>query len=385
MSLPFYVYTGLMLLLLGGYAVGQYGLRRYWRALPDPSPPEAFVPRTALTILLPARNEADHIDAVLGDLLAQRYPASWREIIVMDDHSTDATAKKVAAYAERGVRLLNLADYLQGRSVVAYKKAALEYGVAQSSGTLILTTDADCRLPPDWLRTLAYAYETRGDDFLTAPVRIAPTTDFLTAFQALDLAAFMLLTGATVRAGRPLLANGANLAFTRELFQRVDGYAGLHDRASGDDVLLLHKVTTQRAGRVGFVHCASATVDTAPVSTWRALWRQRVRWAAKTGGYADRLLVGVQGGVYLLCLGILSGLLAGSFLGSAWLAVAASAWLAKAAIDYAQLRMLSRDFERPHWMRYYLPVQLLYPFYIVAIGTVALFRPRIRWKGRGAR
>ncbi len=385
MSSLLLVYTVLSLALLGVYAVGQYALRRYWQQLPKESPSEDFLPRTPLTVLLPARNEAARIDAVLGDLLAQRYPAELREIIVIDDHSTDSTAGKVAAFAERGVRLLSLADYLRGRPVVAYKKAALEYGVSRAAGELLLTTDADCRLPPDWLRTLVYAYETAGYDLLTAPVRIAPTTGWLATFQALDLAAFMLLTGATVRAGRPLLANGANLGFTRALFDRIDGYAGLHDRASGDDVLLLHKVTTHRAGRVGFVKAASATVDTQPVLTWRALWRQRLRWAAKTGGYADLGLVVVQGGVYLLCLGILTGLVAGLFLGPSWFAVALLIWLAKAAIDFAQLRMLSHYFGRPEWLGYYVPVQLLYPFYIVVVGTVALARPRVVWKSRRIR
>lgn len=385
MSLLFYLYTGIIFLLLGGYALGQYLLWRNWRALPDPSPPPDYRPRTPVTILLPARNEAAVIEAILRDLLAQQYPESLREVIVIDDHSTDATAKKVAAFAEWGVRRLSLADYLQGRSVIAYKKAALEYGVAQSSGELILTTDADCRIPPDWLRTLVYAHETRQYNFITAPVRIAPVNNLLTAFQALDLAAFMLLTGATAHAGRPLLANGANLAFTRQLFDDIDGYAGLHGRASGDDVLLLHKVTTQGVGRVGFIHCASATVDTAPVPTWRRLWQQRLRWAAKTGGYADRLLVAIQGGIYLLCLSIVGGLLAGLLWDRNWLAVATFTWLAKAAIDFIQLRMLSQHFDRPLWMRWYLPVQLLYPFYLVAVGTVALFRPRVGWKGRGVR
>jgi cellulose synthase/poly-beta-1,6-N-acetylglucosamine synthase-like glycosyltransferase len=381
-TLLFFCYAGTVLLLLLGYGAGQFGLRYYWRKLSPFVPPADYRPRTRMAVLVPARNEAAVIDAIVTDLLAQNYPQHLCELVVIDDHSTDTTASRVAAYAERGVRLLSLADELRGRPVVAYKKAALAYGVAATTGELLVTTDADCRLPPGWLRTLAYAYETQGYDFLTAPVRIAPTPDFLTTFQALDLAAFMLLTGATAAAGRPLLANGANLAFTRRLFTQIGGYAGLEDRASGDDVLLLHKVTTRRAGRVGFVQSASATVDTRPVASWRALWRQRLRWAAKTSGYADRWLVVVQGSVYLLCLGIVAGLIAGLFGGAHWVVAAVGIWLAKASIDYVQLRRLSRHFGRPAWMRYYGPVQLLYPFYIVVVGTVALLQPRVGWKGR---
>ena len=379
------LYAGALAVGLLAYGLLQSTLWRYWRALPRATPPPDYRPTTSVSILLPARNEAGRIRYALRDLLAQRYPGHRLELLVIDDHSTDATATEVAACAEPGVRLLRLADYLRGRPVVAYKKAALEYGVAQSTGELIVTTDADCRFPRDWLRTLVFAHETRELDLICAPVRIAPATDFLTTFQALDLAAYMLLTGATIQAGRPLLANGANLAFTRALFSRVGGYAGLHDYASGDDVLLLQKVTTAGAGRVGFVAAAGATVDTLPVPTWAGLWRQRLRWAGKTGGYADRALVFLQGGVYLFSLLILAGLCGGPLYDGRLALVAAAGWGGKSLVDFLVLRRLSYHFGRPAWLRWYLPTQLLYPIYLVAVGTVALLRPSIVWKERAVR
>jgi len=73
------------------------------------------------------------------------------------------------------------------------------------------------------------------------PVLIAPADGFCNAFQALDLAAYQFLTAATAHQGRPALANGANFAFHRELFEAVGGYQGVDHLPSGDDVLLLHK------------------------------------------------------------------------------------------------------------------------------------------------
>ena len=260
----------------------------------------------------------------------------------------------------------------------------MEWGVAEARGALIVTTDADCRPAPRWLRTLVWLYETEAARLLTGPVLIDPARDFLSTFQALDLAGYMVLTGGAVALRRPLLANGANLGFSRKLFQRIGGYSGLHDRASGDDVLLLQKVVRGRAARVFFAKSPEAVVTTRPVPSWRGLWQQRLRWAAKTGAYREPWLVALQGLVFVLCWSILLSLLAGLWQ-SLLFAAGLAAWLLKGITDYIVLRKAAHYFGHPQWLRYYLPSQLLHTAYIAVLGTVALFGPQTTWKGRESR
>lgn len=362
-------------LLAGGYA---WGLWRLWRAWDAPPAPASRAPAPAaplLSVLVPARNEADRIGACLDSLLRQTYP--HYEIIVIDDHSTDHTAAVVQNHAHPRLRLLHLADHLPaGRPVVAYKKAALQLGMQHATGDYFVTTDADCVAPPDWLQALSDPLR-QGFGWVSAPVRIAPARGLLGAFQALDVAGTMVLTGAAVRLGHPLLANGANLLIERDLFQAVGGYDGNTHRASGDDLFLLQKVVKHQPERIAFVKSPSATVSTAPVATWPQFFRQRLRWAAKTSDYTDGYLLGFQAGVFLLSLLLLI---------APWLTPwALLAWLIKGVADYWFLRRAAGHFESPEWLRWFWPAEVLQPFYIVLIGFLAVLPISVAWKGRRGR
>ena len=84
-----------------------------WKRLQPPKEDDnTEVANTKVSILIPARNEAANIAACLDSLLLQSYPKSLFEVIVIDDHSTDNTATIVQSYANKGVRLVSLADHL---------------------------------------------------------------------------------------------------------------------------------------------------------------------------------------------------------------------------------------------------------------------------------
>ena len=114
-----------------------------------------------ITVLVPARNEEMNIGDCLASLAGQTYPREWWEVIVIDDHSTDGMAGIVKGM--EGVRYLSLAERNDGSELRAHKKRAIEAGVQEASGELIVTTDADCVFHPEWLKTIAAFYkEERG-------------------------------------------------------------------------------------------------------------------------------------------------------------------------------------------------------------------------------
>ena len=90
-----------------------------------------------VTIVVPARNEANNIRACLDSIFKQDYPNY--EVIVADDHSTDETAEIVK---QTKARLLLMKDY-PSNTVVAFKKRAIEAAISISSGEIIVTTDAE--------------------------------------------------------------------------------------------------------------------------------------------------------------------------------------------------------------------------------------------------
>ncbi|RMF02369.1 MAG: glycosyltransferase, partial [Bacteroidetes bacterium] len=200
--------------------------------------------RSSVSIIVAVRNEAASLPALLKSLQAQHYPADRYEVILVDDHSTDASELAVRPYLSAHMRWYSLPP---GQYA---KKAALAFGIAQSSGSYLLTTDADCVLPANWISQLTAVLD-KPADMVLAPVRIRGDERFLTAFQGLDVAGTMLLTGAAVQEHYPVLANGANLGFRRSLLDRLGGYAPHAARSSGDDIFLLH-AAVQCGAQVNF-------------------------------------------------------------------------------------------------------------------------------------
>ncbi len=111
------------------------------------------------------------------------------------------------------------------------------------------------------------------------PVRTDADSSFLGRVQQDEQAALLVAGAATALEGAPILANGANMAFTRAAFMAVRGYVG--DRhASGDDIFLLERM--KQAGRpVSYLLDAKASVTVQAEASFRDFWQQRMRWAGK--------------------------------------------------------------------------------------------------------
>jgi cellulose synthase/poly-beta-1,6-N-acetylglucosamine synthase-like glycosyltransferase len=370
------------------YAIWQSRNYWYWRRIIRSQRVEKNKSAPSIAVIISFRNEAENLPALLVSLRAQDYPTDAFEVVFIDDHSDDggpdflgaaAGARKgITAQGELRIRLLSLVDHLAGRSVVAHKKEALAYAIGQTKAEVILTTDADCALPADLLSRVAEAFQPPVDVVL-GPVLIGEGAGFLHAFQALDLAAYQLYTAAMVGGGAPGLANGACLAFRRERFFEAGGYAGVDHLPSGDDVLLLHKFNT--AGFRAAWLPGRAPVLTNAVTGWRALWRQRLRWAGKAGNYVHPGLQFGQALAFLTSLAIVLALF--TFPLHLRPRLILLLWSTKIIVDFLPLRSVAQRYRQAYLLWWYLPVALLYPFYLVAVGTAALLGVKTAWKGRG--
>lgn len=257
--------------------------------------------KTRISVIIPARNEEKNIAACLGALCLQQYPKDLFEVLVVDDHSTDNTASVVKSFSAQQVKLIYLKDFVEGEQN-SYKKKAIEIAIAQSTGELIVTTDADCIAPPSWLQTIASVYEQYQPQFIAAPVSIDHGNRFIEIFQLLDFMTLQGITGASVHKKIHSMCNGANLAYTKKAFEEVGGFTGIDKIASGDDMLLMHKIYSKWPGKVRFLKSKEAIVQTAPVKTISEFFNQRIRWASKADKYDDKRIFAVLLLVYLFNL-----------------------------------------------------------------------------------
>ncbi len=276
-----------------------------WISIIDFSPdsyrgPNAdFIASTKISVIIPARNEEENMGACLESIVRQSYPAHLFEVLVVDDHSTDETASIVKSYTDKNVKLISLEDFVSN-NLNSYKKKAIEIAIQQSSGELIVTTDADCFVKDSWLQTIAAFYEKHQPAFIAAPVAIDCSNKFIEFFQALDFMTLQGITGSSVNKKIHSMCNGANMAYTKKAFEEVGGYAGIDKIASGDDMLLMHKIYNRYPDKVMFLKSKEVIVQTAPVNSIAEFFNQRIRWASKADKYDDKRIFGVLLLVYLV-------------------------------------------------------------------------------------
>ncbi len=373
------VYTGFALLLSLIYVAIILVYRRGWQQLQEVAAPDSdYSPTTAVSILVAARNEAEHLPACIASLKAQHFPAELLEIIVIDDHSDDNTAE--IAYTA-GVRVVKLADYSDRGS----KKRAIEKGIALASGILIVTTDADCIAAPNWLRTVVHFYETRHYKFIAAPVNFHKERNTFERAQSLDFLGLMLITGAGIQKGFMHMCNGANLAYERDVFYAVGGFEGIDQLASGDDMLLMQKVALQFPGSLGFLKSRSATVLTTAKPTVKSFIYQRIRWASKTNSYSEFLITAILAAVFLLCCSIVFSALLIPFAGTTAVCLLLIQLSVKALMDFLLLKPAAVWFGRQELLKVFLPAFFGHILYIVVVGILANLVFNYEWKGRQVR
>ena len=292
------IYISLILLL--GYSALLVYYRKSWGSIPDFKVEANSKLGTKISIIIPARNEEENIGYCLQSIIEQSYPAHLFEVLVVDDHSTDNTAAIIKSYASNNVKLISLKDYLSANEINSYKKKAIEISIQQSNGELIVTTDADCIFPKNWLTTIASFYESKRPAFIVMPVLISYGKKMIEVFQSLDFMTLQGITGASVHEKFHSMCNGANLAYTKEAFIAVNGFKGIDNIASGDDMLLMHKIYNQFPNNIEYLKSREVIVTTNPVSTIQEFFNQRIRWASKADQFDDKRIFIVLIIVYFL-------------------------------------------------------------------------------------
>jgi cellulose synthase/poly-beta-1,6-N-acetylglucosamine synthase-like glycosyltransferase len=357
--------------------------QRAWRAIPVFMPSSTDAGVTRISVLVPARNEEMNIIDCLRSLSQQTYPKDLFEVIVLDDHSTDGTAASVKAFAGGGLRVscLRMADVAQPDAVSAHKKFAIETGVRASRGELIVTTDADCTFHTGWLATLVACYEEKGAKFIAAPVRIvARNRSLLSIFQILDFLTLQGITGAAVHTGFHSMCNGANLAYSKEAFDAVDGFRGIDSIPSGDDMFLMHKIWLRYPSKTFFLKSREAIVSTAAETTWKRFVNQRIRWASKADRYDDKRIFWVLLLVYFLNV-LFIVLPLGAIWNFWWPWLFLILLVVKTMVEYPFVREVAVFFGQGDLMVYFAPLQPLHICYTVVIGWLGKFGS-YQWKDR---
>lgn len=380
----------ILVVLASAYAVIINRATAYWDKITDWELPETYKPQTRISVIIAMRNEATNIEKTLLSLSQLRYDTNLLEIIIIDDHSTDDSFAVVQPFL---YQYPHFSYIKQTKTSLIGKKNAIKTGITNATGTLIVTTDADCTHDTDWLLYIASYYEATKAVAIAAPIALHHEKNILGLFQTLDTVGMMGLTGAGVQSGRVLMCNGANFVYEKRVFEEVNGFEGNEGFASGDDVFLLHKIAAKYPNGIHFIKQKDlkTTVFTEPKHNWHEFEAQRLRWGTKNTAYTDFRVLLILGTVFIYTFFLfMMPLCAIPFLfyniesGTIFVILWLLALAAKYVTDFVFLRKLSRYFKRTDLLQFriFISAFFLYIFYLVYIGTKSLFYKKYEWKAR---
>ena len=330
-----------------------------------------FLPKVSVIIAL--RNEQELVLHLLSELKKQVYPIDRLEFILVNDHSTDSTLELLENSVIDNLRVVNMPEGMLG------KKSAIAFAMKEATGEIILASDADCSFSPLWVHTMVAYFANKNIKLVSGPVSYHKQKGIFLGLQTLEFISLIGSGAGSIGDKNAIFCNGANMAYRKADFLELNNFEN-DNAVSGDDVFLLHSVKEKYYDAMAFAKDENAIVLTDAVQTAKGFINQRKRWTAKSIGYKD------SASIYASFLVLFTNLsLVFLFLGYLYSAGCFYLFLLfyaiKFAVDFLLLFQVLSFFKRKDLLKWILPFELFYAFYIVLI-VVLSFTKSFEWKGR---
>ncbi len=250
-------------------AVRQRGLLPRLVAASPPSGEQA----PHLTVIVPARDEEANIGRCLQSLLAQDYPARRLGILVVDDHSADATAAIVRALAARHRQIaLIQSPPLPPRWVGKSHACWIGARTAAPETEWLCFIDADVWAEPGVLSSAMHAASAQRLDLLS----LAPRQELQSFAERLILPCGLILLSflqdlrqAQARSGSDVTATGQFMLVRRDAYDAVGGHAAVCTAICED---LEFARLLKQSGRSVLLMGGEQLLSTRMYTGWRTLW-----------------------------------------------------------------------------------------------------------------
>jgi len=325
----------------------------------------------SFSILIPMRNEEKNILNIIKDINNQNYNKEDYEIIIIDDHSSDQSFKLVNNLKIENLTLIKV--------VGEGKKSAIETGLTKAKNKYIVQTDADCSVDKNWLSSIDKYLNTHSVKLLIAPVIFKAESSFFSRLQELDFFALIMSTAGLTKLKHPVMANGANLIYPKEILKNIDVLNP--QTSSGDDIFLLHYIKKEYGtNTIHFLKSTDATVRTAVSSNLKIFLNQRIRWASKSKYYRDFDTIAIGSLVFLINIALLVSFFAAFFI-DMYKELFLVFFVSKFFLDYLLLFPILSFYKRTSLIIYSPILSFIYPFYISFVAIVSPFKSFV-WKDR---
>jgi len=328
-----------------------------------------------VSVVIAARNEEKNISKLLSSLMRQSYPSQQYEIILVDDGSTDNTSFIVRQFQEQNRSLVLCHTPEFSRTKTGRKAAALALGIQSAKGAIIATTDADCVVSSRWIETLVQ-YFSDETAMVAGPVFEKSSASVFSNLESLEFLGLITVAAGLIGSGRPIICNGANLAYRKSAFEKVHGFGD----GNNDDEALMNRIVYNKVGRIAFAANSEAHVTTASDNTLKTFFLQRIRWANKRGHYEDSSILFTLVALYLFFVSLAAVCVHAIFHGTL-IDAAFIVFTIKLVLDYTTLRTGAVLWKQSLSLPYFLVAEVFHVPYILLAAAVGQIGT-LTWKGR---
>ncbi len=336
------------------------------------------LPDEFISVLIPFRNEEKNILKVLKSIESQDYPEEKFEAIFIDDISSDNSKSLL----EKNIRKKNIKviSVPEDYSVKAHKKRAIRYGIENSNGEIIVTTDADCIHKSVWLKTLLSYFDDKTG-FVSGPVKFSDGKNLFAKLQQLEFAGLVITGAGLIGKQYPTICNAANIAYRRKVFHQVGGFSLQMNLSSGDDELLMQKIFQDTDYKIKFALDKNAIVETEPNASLRDFYYQRKRWASKGLFYKNKILVLKLIAIYLFYLSLIIQPILGLLTDYRFFISFLISLISKISFEFLILKKGSELLFERKILNLFLLAEIFHIPYIVIAGLSGALG-NYEWKGR---
>lgn len=331
----------------------------------------AYFPK--VSVIVACKNEEKNIERCISSLSKLQYPGDSYEIIIVNDNSTDKTLELINTAVKDLKNFIVLNPRQNSSANLKGKANAIDTAIEQCSGDIILSTDADCEVSPDWIReTVKYYTEKTG--MVCGFTMINHENSVFAKLQCIDW--IYLLTLASSSSGLKMILScvGNNLSFSKKAYRSSGGYEAINFSVT-EDLALMRKIDSKKEFQIKFPVNKECIVSSQPCSDLSDLFSQKRRWFK--GGIGINFLGYVVGfELYALSFLLIFGLIFINY----------KLYLILVAVKiFSELFLFTKTVTRLE-LRELLPYYPLFIFYFAFYGLLLpwsfLFARKVKWKGQ---
>ena len=324
-----------------------------------------------VSIVVAARNEENNIKECLQSLSEINYPKEKLEVLLVDDRSTDETAKIIRTYTEYYSHF-KLIQIKEEGTLLRGKANALAVALDNAQGEIFMFTDADCVVSPEWVLTTIQ--NCKPETGIIGGYTILRAEKTFHAIQALDWLLHFSVSAGIAGHAIPITVIGNNFTITRKAYAEVGGFRGIPFSVT-EDYALVQAVAQQTHLHIKFLISQKTQIESLPCATWKQIYHQKKRWGV---GALDM----IWQGILIIGLGYVAHLILFFGLFFVPFSVMLNLFLVKSLVDIFFLWKPIKEFRLFHLLKFFPVFEIYYFLYGLVFPFLPLFAKNVTWKGR---